>query len=68
MRAKKEDQEQALLGQRALENITEEVYHDEFDIERETNDKYTPYVIPDHIAIFNQRAEEALRLPILNWG
>ena len=34
MRARKEDQEQALLGQRALENITEEAYSNNFDAER----------------------------------
>ena len=49
MRARKEDQEQALLGQRALKNIIEDVYHDKFNIKGETNDKYTLYVIPDHM-------------------
>jgi len=63
MRARKEDQEQALLGHRALENITEE--EGEGEREEGTNSQYTPYIVPNHIAAFNQSIEEALRLPIL---
>ena len=58
MRARKEEEE-ALISQRAPGDIRKE---EEFDIEEETT-AYTPYVVPDHIAIFNQRVEEALRLP-----
>ena len=64
MRARKEDQEQALLGHRALENITEEA---EREGEEETN-QYTPYVIPNHVAAFNQSIEESLKLPVLEWS
>jgi hypothetical protein len=32
--------------------------------EEETN-QYTPYVIPNHIAAFNQSIEESLKLPVL---
>jgi len=66
IRARKEDQEQASLGYRALENITESERGREE--EEETTEEYTPYVVPDHIALFNQRVEEALRPPVLNWG
>ena len=34
--------------------------------DEETTEEYTSYVVPDHVAIFNQRVEEALRPPILN--
>ena len=63
MRARKEEEE-ALLSQRA---IREEEEEEEFDIEEETT-IYTPYVVPDHVAIFNQRVEEALRLHVLEWS
>ena len=63
MRARKEDQEQVLLGYRALKNITEE--DTEGEGEEETNNQYTPYMVPNHIAAFNQSIEEALRLPVL---
>ena len=62
MRARKEDQEQASLGYRVLERGREG------EEEEETTEEYTPYVVPDHIALFNQRVEEALRPPVLNWG
>src|ERR1700721_644092 len=66
IRARKEDQEQASLGYRALKNITESERGREE--EEETTKEYTPYVVPDHIALFNQWVEEVLRPPILNWG
>ena len=59
MRARKEEEE-ALLSQKAIRE------EEEFDIEEETETIYTPYMVPDHIAIFNQRVEEALSLPVLN--
>jgi hypothetical protein len=68
MRARKEDQEQALLGHRALENIIEEAEKEaEREGEEQTN-QYTPYVILNHVAAFNQSIEEVLRLPVLEWS